>query len=90
VSTFRWDEQKNRWLKQQRGVGFEDVLIAIDQGNLLDLLEHPNDVKYPDQWLLVVKLGDYAYLVPYELDGEDLLLKTIIPSHKATQRYLGG
>jgi hypothetical protein len=90
VSTIRWNEAKNEWLKKHRGVGFEEVLIAVDQGKLLDLMEHPNDLKYSDQWLMVIQLGEYAYLVPYELDDEDIVLKTIIPNHKATKRYLGG
>jgi hypothetical protein len=30
-----------------------------------------------------------AYLVPYVENEEELFLKTIIPSRKAAQRYLG-
>ena len=38
----------------------------------------------------VVAVDDYAYLVPFVESEEELFLKTIIPSRKATKRYLGG
>ena len=37
----------------------------------------------------VVKIEDYAYLVPYVESEEDIFLKTIIPSRKATRQFLG-
>ena len=40
--------------------------------------------------MLVVKIKDYAYLVPFVEDEETKFLKTIIPSRKATREYLGG
>lgn len=50
----------------------------------------PNDERYPEQRLFVVAVDDYAYLVPFVESEEELFLKTIIPSRKATKRYLGG
>ncbi len=35
-------------------------------------------------------MNDYVYLVPFVKDGDGVFLKTIIPSRKATKRYLGG
>jgi hypothetical protein len=45
-------------------------------------------VTYPGQKIAVVKIGDYAYLVPYVQQGDDIFLKTIIPSRKATKKYV--
>ena len=87
---FDWDEVKNLILKRERGVRFEAVLTAIDEGGLLDLLEHPDRKKYPHQRIFVVNIGGYAYLVPFVEDEEKVFLKTIIPSRKATKKYLFG
>ena len=53
--------------------------------------DHPNKKKYPNQKILIVEISGYAYLVPYVKDEDgSLILKTIIPSRKATKKYLGG
>jgi uncharacterized DUF497 family protein len=84
-----WDTDKNALLLQERGVCFEDVLLALEKGALLDNLEHPNQDKYPGQRMLIVEIDKYAYLVPYIETDEYLFLKTIIPSRKATRKYFG-
>ena len=74
----------------ERGVSFEDVLFALQSGGLLDDGSYPNREKYPNQRLLVVRIDDYDWLVPYvENDGE-IFLKTVIPSRKGTKKFLGG
>lgn len=85
---FDWDEEKNALLKIERGVGFEDVVSAIDEGNLLEVLNHHNSKKYPNQKIYVVKIEDYVYLVPFVEDEEKHFLKTIYPSRKMTKKYL--
>lgn len=83
-----WNEEKNELLKIEREVGFEEVLIAIETGNLVDILEHPRKKQYPNQRILVVNISNYIYLVPFVEDKEKIFLKTIIPSRKATKKYL--
>jgi uncharacterized DUF497 family protein len=87
---YRWNHDKNERLKEERGISFEQVILHIERGDVIDVLVHPNQSKYPNQQILVVKIKDYAYLVPFVEDEEGKFLKTIIPSHKATQEYLGG
>jgi len=55
-----WDSDKNNQLHRERGVCFEDVLLSLDQGSLLDRLEQPNQEKYPGQQIMVVAIGEYA------------------------------
>jgi len=88
VKRFAWDDAKNEKLKAERGVGFEEIVILIERGHLLDILEHPNRERYGSQRIFVVQRGDYVYLVPFVEDAL-VFLKTIIPSRKATKRYLG-
>ena len=62
---FAWSEEKDAWLREVRGVGFEDVLFSLARGGLLDVLAHPNQVRYPGQRILVVEIDEYAWLVPF-------------------------
>ncbi len=89
MKTFRWGAEKNEQLKQERGVSFEQMVVAIEAGGLLDILAHPNLARYPDQRLLVVASDGYAYLVPFVEEADHYFLKTVIPSRKATRDYLG-
>ncbi|MEW6401377.1 MAG: toxin [Chloroflexota bacterium] len=87
---FAWNEEKNELLKEERQISFEDVVFYISQGFLLDVLEHPNHEKYQGQKIFVVEIDEYAYLVPFVEDEREIFLKTIIPSRKATKKYLKG
>lgn len=87
--TYIYDEQKNLKLKRERGVCFEDVIVAIKNEKILDIIPHHNKKEYPNQMILIIEINDYVYLVPY-LEEEDLLiLKTVFPSRKFTKLYLG-
>jgi len=88
MKPFRWNHIKNEQLKTERGVSFEAVVLAIETGGLLDILQHPNIGKYPNQQVFVVALYGYACLVPFVEEKEYFFLKTIIPSRKATRDYL--
>ena len=89
MKRFNRNDEKNERLRLERGITFEEILFHIENGDLLDVLEHPNPDRYPGQRILVVGVGDYAYLVPYVEDDRELFLKTIIPSRKATKQYIG-
>jgi len=88
MKPFRWNHHKNEVLKKDRGISFEEIVLAIEADGLLDELQHPNPEKYPNQSILVVALEGYAYLVPYVEELDYFFLKTVIPSRKATRDYL--
>jgi len=88
VRYFGWDADKNEKLKTERGVSFEEIVFHIERGDILDILEHPNPERYAGQGIFVVQREDYAYLVPFVEEGDQVVLKTIIPSRKATKKYL--
>ncbi len=88
IKYIRWNEEKNRKLKEQRGISFEDVIIEIEKGHILDILEHPNQQRYAGQRIFVVEINGYAYLVPFIETEKEVFLKTVIPSRKATKKYL--
>ena len=86
---YAWDPEKNALLKKQQGVSFEDVVFHIEAGDEVDVLQHPNPRRYPNQKVSVVLIEGYAYLVPFVESKTEIFLKTIIPSRKATKQYLG-
>ncbi len=86
MKTYRWGE-KNEQLKQSRGISFEDVVLALESGGLLDILAHPNPSRYPNQNVLVVAVMEYVYLVPHIEETDHIFLKTVILSRKATRDY---
>jgi len=87
---FNWNNEKNEKLRAERGVSFEEAVLAIEQGQLLDILEHPNKEKYINQNIFVVKIYNYVWLIPFVENENEVFLKTIIPSRKATKQYIGG
>ena len=88
MNIFRWDNEKNELLKNARGVCFEQVVLLMEKGEVLDTIEHPNQERYPGQKIAVVLIDAYVYLVPYVEHNEEIFLKTIIPSRKATNTYV--
>jgi uncharacterized DUF497 family protein len=88
MKRINWSAEKNQLLMRERGISFEDVVYALQTGGLLDDGAHPNREKYPDQRLFVVRIDDYAWLVPYVENDTELFLKTVIPSRKATRQFL--
>jgi uncharacterized DUF497 family protein len=90
MKQINWNAEKNQLLMSERGISFEDVLFALQSGRLLDDLIHPNDFKYPNQRMFVVEVDEYAWLVPYVENEDEIFLKSIIPSRKATKHYLRG
>ena len=86
--TYQWDNKKNMILKQKRGVTFEQVIMHIENGDVLDIIVHPNKARYPNQQVLVIEMNEYVYAVPFVQQGQERFLKTILPSRKLTRMYL--
>lgn len=82
---FRWSPEKSEQLRLERGLGFEQIVVAVEGGSLLQVVSHPNPAKYPRQRIMVVRIDAYAYLVSFVEEDDHFFLKTIIPSRKATR-----
>jgi len=86
--TFQWNEEKNNLLKNsERQVSFEDVVFALKNERLLDVISSPT---HENQECLVISINDYIYIVPFVSEGNEIVLKTIYPSRKYTKYYLKG
>lgn len=89
MKLINWNPDKNQKIIEERNISFEDVVYYLQSGGLLDDVLHPNQGQYPGQRIFIVSIEEYAYLVPYVENDEEIFLKTVIPSRKATKQYLG-
>lgn len=89
--SIRFNDEKNQLLKSTRGIGFDEVLIFIKTGNVLDDLEHPAPDR-TNQRIYLIKIESYVYVVSYVIDKSkhEIYLKTIYPSRKYAKHYLKG
>lgn len=83
-----WNEEKNQWLKRERGISFEEIAIAINTFGLIADIKHPNKEKYSNQHVMIIKMKGYVYVVPYVENQEQRFLKTIYPSRNAKKKYV--
>jgi uncharacterized DUF497 family protein len=88
MSEFDWNDEKSESLEKARGICFEDVVIHVQNGCVIEVIKHPNKDRYPNQNMMVLDVEGYIYLVPYVKSKGIRFLKTIIPSRKATREYL--
>ena len=87
---FVWNDSKNEWLMTERGVSFDEIVYYIMNGHLVDVILNANQNKYPGQRVFVVNCAGYIHLVPFDESEKEIQLKTIVPSRKATRKYLKG
>jgi len=89
MPAFVFSPEKNLTLIKERRISFEEVIAAIGNDQILDIIHHPNQKKYGNQKMYVIYAKEYVYLVPFIIDENgDIFLKTIIPSRKAKQKYI--
>lgn len=89
VKNFEWNEEKNIKLIAERGIGFEEVIVAIQHGHLLGVVKgkEPN---YAHQRIFVVSVDGYTYAVPFIEESHKIYLKTIYPSRVLHKQFSGG
>ena len=79
---FIYDETKNQILFEKRGLTFEQAIeIISEEGVLLDF-QHPNSEEYPNQRIMVISINHYPHCIPYVMDGENFVLKTIFKDRR--------
>jgi uncharacterized DUF497 family protein len=85
---FIWDESKNQKLESERGVRFEDVVLCVKSGEVVEILKNPSK---DGQFYMVVALKGYTHVVPFLINQRnEIILKTIFPSRKFHKKYGDG
>lgn len=85
---FQYNKKKDALLREARNISFAQIIFEIEAGNVLDVIRHHNKAKYPSQFLYIVHIDGYAWVVPCEIRGEVVMLKTAFPDRKMTKLYL--
>ena len=83
-----WDNDKDEWLRRNRGFSFDDVVYYLEHGGFLADIPHPNQVRHPEERLYIIDIDGYAYEVPFYRAGNIETLMTAYPSRKYTREYL--
>lgn len=86
-TTFLLKIPRNEWLKEERNISFEQIIIHLSRGDLWKVTDHPDQSNYPGQKQYFVVVDGYIYIVSYVVEKEYIFLKTIIPSRKAAKMY---
>ncbi|MDE2444555.1 MAG: toxin [Alphaproteobacteria bacterium] len=81
---FLWDETKDAWLRETRGVGFADVVEALINGTALADIQSP---KRKNQRMIVFRARDYVHVAPYVIDVNIYFFKTIYPDRNLHAKY---
>ena len=85
---YNWSEEKNNFLKKsERNISFEDIISAIENGKVIEIIDNPSS-NHNDQKCYVIDIDDYVYLVPFVNNDNEIFLKTVFPSRKHTKFYL--
>lgn len=84
---FIFSAEKSSRLKVQSNISFEEIIAYIEDGCVIESVDHPNQRKYPGQKMYLIDMEGYVFVVPYERKGNKIVLKTIYPSRKATKHH---
>ncbi|HNT97925.1 MAG TPA: BrnT family toxin [Elusimicrobiales bacterium] len=79
----RWDPGKSARLKRERGVSFEEIVLA----ELVAVMEHGSR---RNQRILLFRHEGYIWVVPYVYREGGIFLKTLFPSRKYTRKFMKG
>ena len=79
-----WDLEKNEILKYVRGISFEEIAYLIESGQILGIEENPGR---SNQKIYILEIENYAVVVPFVENNDEIFLKTAFPSRKYTKRY---
>jgi uncharacterized DUF497 family protein len=79
-----WDSEKNEILKHVRGISFEEIAYLIESGQILGIEENPGRF---NQKIYILEIENYAVVVPFVENDDEIFLKTAFPSRKYTKRY---
>ena len=75
MKSINWNTDKRLQLIEECCISFEQLLLAVSQGALLDFVEHPNRENYPNQRKLVVRVHGCVLLVPFVETKKEIFLK---------------
>jgi hypothetical protein len=86
MKRIEWNKDKNQQLQIERNLSFEAIVVAIEQGRLVDIVPNPSG-HHTHQNVLVVEIDNYLVLVPFVEDEEKIFFKTAFRSRKIMKNH---
>jgi hypothetical protein len=80
MKKFRWNEEKNKLLKEERGVSFAEILDST-------FLGAEKHCSRKNQMVLLYEYKKYVWVVPCIVEDKYIFLKTMFPSRKYTKMF---
>ena len=84
MTYLNWNPGKNELLKRERGISFEEIAYLIESDQVIGIEENPG---HPNQKMYILEIDNYAIVVPYVENNDEIFLKTAFPSRKYTKKY---
>jgi len=87
---FEFSKEKDLWLREYRKLSSNDAIALLNRGDIIDVINTPDQKKHPNQILYVLDIGGYCNLMPCDIDKENQnkkTLKTIYKSRKMHKLY---
>ncbi len=85
---YDWDSKKNDFLKANRGISFEAIIVHLGRGDIWKVSDHPDQLRHPGQSILFVIVDDYVHMVPFEIRGD--MACDCDPQQKSNKRIQEG
>lgn len=85
---FRWSAEKDFWLRAERGISFDEVVIQLQAGRILATRKHHNNDRFAHQEIYFIEIKACVYMVLFVRDKEWIFLKTVIPTRKGVREFL--
>ena len=60
IVQYDWDSKKNDFIKANRGISFEAIIVHLGRGDIWKVTDHPDQARYPGQSILFVIVADYV------------------------------
>ncbi len=89
MKPIKWNAEKNEWLRKNRDITFNRIKYEIEnEVNLLGVTPHPSE-KHSHQFVAILNINNYVWIVPFVEENEYIFLKTAFKSRKLTKDFLG-
>ena len=85
VKPFTWNPQKNEWLKNNRGISFEQIVSTLAT-DLLSVRQNTSK-RHPAQLVFIIKIKEYAWVVPFKESETEIQLKTAFPDRRLAKEF---
>ena len=83
-----FSDTKNKILMKSREIDLKEIVDALITKGAIDIINHPNQDRYPGQKIFIIELCEINYFVPYVESKQEIFLKTAFRCTKWANKFL--